>query len=87
MEKVDIVMVGCEAVVESGGVVNAIGSCQIAMLAHAFHKPVHVLAERCVMYLYVNVELTPISVTNGRVYFHSRNTISPLTTIIFCPLI
>lgn len=49
MEKVDIVMVGCEAVVESGGIVNAIGSCQIAMLAHAFHKPVHVLAERCVM--------------------------------------
>lgn len=45
MEKVDIVMVGCEAVVESGGIVNAIGSCQIAMLAHAFHKPVHVLAE------------------------------------------
>jgi len=46
MDKIDMVMVGCEAVVESGGIVNAIGSCQIAMIAKAFNKPVHVLAER-----------------------------------------
>jgi translation initiation factor eIF-2B subunit alpha len=46
MDKIDMVMVGCEAVVESGGIVNAIGSCQMAMLAKAFNKPVHVLAER-----------------------------------------
>ncbi|KAG8808057.1 translation initiation factor eIF-2B subunit alpha [Serendipita sp. 399] len=45
MDKVDMVMVGCEAVVESGGIVNAIGSCQIAMIARVFNKPVHVLAE------------------------------------------
>ncbi|KAG8825027.1 translation initiation factor eIF-2B subunit alpha [Serendipita sp. 401] len=45
MDKVDMVMVGCEAVVESGGIVNAIGSCQISMIARVFNKPVHVLAE------------------------------------------
>ncbi|PVF98914.1 nagb/rpia/CoA transferase-like protein [Serendipita vermifera] len=45
MDKVDMVLVGCEAVVESGGIVNAIGSCQMAIIAHAFNKPVYVLAE------------------------------------------
>ncbi|KIM31031.1 hypothetical protein M408DRAFT_21822 [Serendipita vermifera MAFF 305830] len=45
MDKVDMIMVGCEAVVESGGIVNAVGSCQMAMIAKAFNKPVHVLAE------------------------------------------
>ena len=46
MDKVDMVLVGCEAVVESGGIVNAVGSCQIAIVAKAYNKPVHVLAER-----------------------------------------
>jgi translation initiation factor eIF-2B subunit alpha len=46
MDKVDMVLVGCEAVVESGGIVNAIGSCQMAIIANAFNKPVYVLAER-----------------------------------------
>lgn len=48
MDKVDMIFVGCEAVVESGGIVNAIGSLQMAILAKAFNKPVHVLAERSV---------------------------------------
>jgi translation initiation factor eIF-2B subunit alpha len=46
MDKVDVVLVGCEAVVESGGIVNAIGSAQIAMIAKTFGKGVYVLAER-----------------------------------------
>lgn len=46
MDKVDFVLVGSEAVVESGGLVNAVGSNQIAIIARAAHKPFYALAER-----------------------------------------
>lgn len=46
MEKVDFVLVGSEAVVESGGLINAVGSNQIAIIAKAAHKPFYALAER-----------------------------------------
>ncbi|KAJ7109348.1 nagb/rpia/CoA transferase-like protein [Mycena epipterygia] len=45
MEKVDFVLVGSEAVVESGGLINAIGSLQIAIIAKAANKPFYALAE------------------------------------------
>ncbi|KAJ2538455.1 translation initiation factor eIF-2B subunit alpha [Coemansia sp. RSA 1933] len=45
MEKVDMVLVGAEGVVESGGLVNKIGTYQIAMLAKAAKKPLYALAE------------------------------------------
>ena len=45
MERVDIVIVGAEGVVESGGVVNKIGTCQLAMLAKTLNKPFYVAAE------------------------------------------
>lgn len=45
MERVDIVLMGAEGVVESGGIVNKIGTCQIAMIAKAFNKPLYVAAE------------------------------------------
>ncbi|KAF8163276.1 hypothetical protein B0H34DRAFT_836497 [Crassisporium funariophilum] len=45
MDKVDFVLVGSEAVVESGGLVNAVGSNQIAIIARAAHKPFYALAE------------------------------------------
>ncbi|KAK2466943.1 hypothetical protein APHAL10511_001201 [Amanita phalloides] len=45
MEKVDFVLVGSEAVVESGGLVNAVGSNQIAIIAQAANKPFYALAE------------------------------------------
>lgn len=48
MEKVDFVLVGSEAVVESGGLINAIGSLQIAIIAKAANKPFYALAERWV---------------------------------------
>lgn len=50
MEKVDFVLVGSEAVVESGGLVNAVGSNQIAIIAKAANKPFYALAERCAGY-------------------------------------
>lgn len=45
LERVDIVLVGAEAVVESGGLVSSIGTSQIALLAKAMGKPFYALAE------------------------------------------
>lgn len=45
MPRVDVVLLGAEAVVESGGILSRLGSCTIAMIAHELGKPVHVLAE------------------------------------------
>ncbi|GAB5033015.1 translation initiation factor eif-2b subunit alpha [Nannochloropsis oceanica] len=45
MERVDIVLLGAEGVVESGGIVNKIGTCQIAMVAKLYNKPLYVAAE------------------------------------------
>lgn len=46
MDKVDFVLVGSEAVVESGGLINAVGSNQIATIAKAANIPFYALAER-----------------------------------------
>lgn len=84
MDKVDMIFVGCEAVVESGGVVNAIGSLQMAILAKAFNKPVHVLAERCAQLSRSNEFLQSFFfaiVTSGLVSFLYLNTTSRPTTI------
>lgn len=48
MDKIDLVLVGSEAVVESGGLINAVGSYQMSIVAKAANKPVYALAERCV---------------------------------------
>jgi len=45
MERVDMVLLGAEAVVESGGIINKIGSFQISVMAKAMNKPVYVAAE------------------------------------------
>eukprot|EP00741_Cyanophora_paradoxa_P006478 tig00001003_g6271.t1 len=45
MNKIDCVIVGAEGVVENGGVINKVGTLQIAMIAHAFKKPFYVAAE------------------------------------------
>jgi translation initiation factor eIF-2B subunit alpha len=45
MDKVDIVLMGSEAVVESGGLINSVGSYQTAIIAKAANKPVYALAE------------------------------------------
>lgn len=46
MDKVDFVLVGSEAVVESGGLINYVGSHQMAIIAKATNKPFYALAER-----------------------------------------
>ncbi|KAI0062290.1 nagb/rpia/CoA transferase-like protein [Artomyces pyxidatus] len=45
MDKVDFILVGSEAVVESGGLINAVGSNQMAIIAKAANKPFYALAE------------------------------------------
>jgi translation initiation factor eIF-2B subunit alpha len=47
MDKVDFVLVGSEAIVESGGLINAVGSNQMAVLAKAENRPFYALTERC----------------------------------------
>lgn len=45
MERVDMVLVGAEAVVESGGIINKIGTFPLAVMAKAMNKPVYAAAE------------------------------------------
>ncbi|XP_027880732.1 translation initiation factor eIF2B subunit alpha isoform X1 [Xiphophorus couchianus] len=45
LEKVDLVIVGAEGVVESGGIINKIGTYQMALCSKAHNKPFYVVAE------------------------------------------
>ena len=45
MEKVDMCLVGASGVVENGGIVNKVGTYQLAVVANAFRKPLYVAAE------------------------------------------
>ncbi|XP_054852788.1 translation initiation factor eIF-2B subunit alpha [Eublepharis macularius] len=45
MEKVNVVIVGAEGVVENGGIINKIGTNQMAVCAKAQNKPFYVVAE------------------------------------------
>lgn len=45
MPMVDCVLVGCEAVLANGGIVNKVGTYGIALIAQHFQKPVYVFCE------------------------------------------
>jgi len=45
MERVDMVLLGAESIVESGGIINKLGTFQMAVLAKAMNKPVYTAAE------------------------------------------
>ncbi|KAA3478468.1 translation initiation factor eIF-2B subunit alpha-like [Gossypium australe] len=45
MDEVDMVLVGADGVVESGGIINMMGTYQIALVSHSMNKPVYVAAE------------------------------------------
>lgn len=47
MDKADMVLVGAEGVVENGGLINAVGTYQLAILAHVHKKPFYAAAESC----------------------------------------
>ena len=45
MPMIDCIFVGCEAVVENGGIINKIGTFTIALVAQTFQKPFYVFTE------------------------------------------
>lgn len=45
MESIDVVLVGAEGVVESGGIINRVGTYTMALCAREMKKPFYVLAE------------------------------------------
>lgn len=45
LEKIDFVLLGAEGVVESGGIINKIGTTTIGLCAKTFNKPVYVAVE------------------------------------------
>jgi translation initiation factor eIF-2B subunit alpha len=45
MPKVDLVMVGAEGVLESGGIVNKVGTYTVSLCAKALNKPLYVITE------------------------------------------
>ncbi|CAK9144675.1 unnamed protein product [Ilex paraguariensis] len=45
MDEVDMIFVGADGVVESGGIINMMGTYQIALVAKSMNKPVYVAAE------------------------------------------
>lgn len=45
MDEVNMVLVGADGVVESGGIINMMGTYQIALVANSMNKPVYVAAE------------------------------------------
>ena len=52
--RVDMVLVGAEGVVENGGIINKLGTYNIALAAAAHQKPVYVAAESykvCLVFL------------------------------------
>lgn len=54
MDEVDMVFVGADGVVESGGIINMMGTYQIALVAKSMNKPVYVAAES-----YKVIDLSP----------------------------
>ncbi|RYH22207.1 hypothetical protein EON65_19625 [archaeon] len=45
MESINMCVVGAEGVMENGGIINKIGTFQIALVAHALQKPFYVAVE------------------------------------------
>lgn len=45
MESMDLVMVGAEAVLKNGGIINKVGTFPLAICAREMNKPLYVLAE------------------------------------------
>lgn len=77
VEQIDVVLVGAEAVMENGAVVNATGTFLLALAAKAAGKPLYVAVER-----YKFIRLYPLNQNDLRGKAHAfrlgetRNSIS-----------
>ncbi|KAI8614732.1 hypothetical protein BC830DRAFT_1065209 [Chytriomyces sp. MP71] len=74
MEKVDLVLVGAEAVVENGGLINQMGTYQIALVAKAANKPFYAVTES-----YKFVRMFPLSQTDVELPEHRIDQAIPST--------
>ena len=45
MDEVDMVFVGADGVVESGGIIDRMGTYQVALVTHSINKPVNVATD------------------------------------------
>ncbi|KAG5643479.1 hypothetical protein DXG03_000867 [Asterophora parasitica] len=77
MEKVDFVLVGSEAVVESGGLINAVGSNQIAIIAKAANKPFYALAESYKFHRLFPLSQYDLPNHNSRIFSFPRPQLPP----------
>eukprot|EP00112_Aurelia_sp_Birch-Aquarium-sp1_P019380 Seg4784.1 transcript_id=Seg4784.1/GoldUCD/mRNA.D3Y31 product="Translation initiation factor eIF-2B subunit alpha" protein_id=Seg4784.1/GoldUCD/D3Y31 len=76
MERIDMVLVGAEGVVESGGLINKVGTYQIAVMAKAMNKPVYAVAES---FKFLRIyPLNQKEVSNKYKYFNSKEQGHPL---------
>lgn len=77
MDEVDMVFVGADGVVESGGIINMMGTYQIALVAHSMNKPLYVAAESYkvlpAMTLYLKIVSLCCSANYSHVTFCNRN--------------
>ena len=84
MDTVDMVMLGAEAVVENGGVINRVGTYGIALIAKAFLKPVYVCTDSLKflrMFPLSQRDLPEFTVGNVEVWDQSRDIMSINTPI------
>ena len=77
MEKVDLAIVGAEAIVESGGIINTVGTYQIGVLAKASNTPFYVVGES-----FKFVRMFPVSQSEIPPSKHKLPSISPEYTSI-----
>lgn len=68
MEEVDLCVVGAEGVAENGGIINEIGTYQMALVAHALRRPFYVAVES-----YKFSRMYPLSQKDTLAMTHSRN--------------
>ena len=74
IERVDMVLVGAEAVVESGGIVNKLGTYPMAMVAKLFNKPVY-----CAVESYKFARVFPL--TQADIPKHTQSPLIPPTKV------
>ncbi|KAI0256671.1 IF-2B-domain-containing protein [Lactifluus subvellereus] len=79
MDKVDFVLVGSEAVVESGGLINAVGSNQMAIIAKAQNKPFYALAESYKFHRLFPLSQYDLPTHNSGILSFARPTTRPST--------
>lgn len=66
MPKVDCVFVGCETVLENGGIMNKVGTFTVALCAKSFQKPFYVFTES--LKFMKEFPLQPVSVLVSHIF-------------------